>query len=313
MPPPRIAVLAREPHLTASLPGPRQKDIGGFGVGYSGFGFGAWGFASGSTGVAITPYAALQVPTAWACVKRLAEDVGKLPRQIRQLLPNGGTRILRRHPLLSLLRQPNRWQTPSQLWGVMTAWLALRGNAYAVVLRGSAGEPIEIVPLSPDRVSVMLSPQGELYYEVNHPFLGFENRRMHRDNIIHLRGPVSFDGYTGISCIAASQDAFGIAVAAQQHGATLFRQGAQMNGFIKHPKVLSREAKDYLTNALDEKYAGVQNAHRTPVLDEGMDFVKITMTSEDAQLLGTRQFSVIEICRMFGVPPHKGNDVYKTL
>jgi HK97 family phage portal protein len=102
---------------------------------------------------------------------------------------------------------------------------------------------------------------------------------------------------------------FGLGIATQQHGATLFRQGAQLNGFIKHPGKLSNDAKKNLANAFDERHGGVQNAHKTAVLDEGMQFEKVSMTNEDAQFLGSREFSVPEICRMFGVPPHKVHDL----
>jgi HK97 family phage portal protein len=308
MPPPRIAALAREPHLTTSAPPPHQKDAGGYGANYAGFGFGAWGFLPGSTGAAVTPYAALQISTAWGCVKRLAEDIGKLPRVFRQKLPSGGTRIVRDHPLGGLLRNPNKWMTPTQCWGYMTAWLALRGNTFAVVLRGNAGEPIAIIPVSSDRVSVMVSPEGELYYQISHPYFGI-GVRMHRDNVIHVRNLISFDGYTGISPIAAAQDVFGLGIATQQHGAVLFRQGAQLNGFIKHPGKLSNDAKKNMADHFDERHAGVQNAHKTAILDEGMTFEKVTMTNEDAQFLQSRQFSVPEVCRMFGVPPHKVHDL----
>jgi hypothetical protein len=109
MPPARIAALAREPRLTASLPSSEgradrmlRKDTGGFGTNYAGgLGFGAWGFIPGSTGQAITPYGALQLPVAYACVKRIAADIGKLPREIRRKLSNGGTRVIRDHPRLA--------------------------------------------------------------------------------------------------------------------------------------------------------------------------------------------------------------------
>jgi HK97 family phage portal protein len=307
MPPPRIAGWAREPRLTASLP-PVSKDAGGYGANYSGFGFGAWGFLPGSTGLAVTPYAALQVATAWACVKRIAEDNAKLRREVRQKLPNAGTRILRDHPIHKLLSNPNPWMGPTQCWGYMSAWLAQRGNTYAVVERGEAGEPTAIIPVSSDRVSVMVSPAGELYYQISHPYFGVA-KRLHRDNVIHVRGLISFDGYTGIGPIAAAQDVFGLGIATQQHGAVLFRQGASVNGFIKHPGKLSNDAKANLAEGFDQRHTGVQRAHRTGVLDEGMSFEKITMTNEEAQFLASRQFTVPEICRMFGVPPHKVHDL----
>ena len=36
-----------------------------------------------------------------------------------------------------------------------------------------------------------------------------------------------------------------------------------------------------------------------------MTFEKIAITNEDAQFLQTRQFQVLDICRMYRVPPHK--------
>ena len=293
------AIERREPMLNA-------KSIGG-GGGFLGMGYGGWGMMPGSTGIPVSPYSALQVATAWACVKRLAEDNGKLPRQVRRRLSTGGYRVDPQHPLNRLLRKPNDWQTPSQCWNFMAAWLALRGNAYAVVKRGPAGEPMSLVPVVPDQVSVLRSSNGLLYYQVNHPTL--PPGRYHRDNIIHLRGAISVDGFTGISPIAAAQDVFGLGIATQQHGATLFRQGAQLKGYIKHPKTLSPEGKTYLTNEFDRENAGVQKAHRTTVLDEGMDFVSLSMSNDDAQFLQSRQFTVPEVCRMFGVPPHKVHDL----
>jgi phage portal protein BeeE len=43
-----------------------------------------------------------------------------------------------------------------------------------------------------------------------------------------------------------------------------------------------------------------------------MSFEKLTMTNEDSQFLQTRAFQVIEICRLFGVPPHKIYDLSKS-
>jgi HK97 family phage portal protein len=305
MPPPRIRYPS-EPRMPVV---PRVKDSGGFGAATGGFGLGGWGFLPGSTGQAVTPVASLGIATAWACVKRVSEDNAKLPRRIMRRLPNGGAVEDRKHPLNKLLRAPNRWQTPSQCWAYLTCWLLLRGNAYAVVVRGPAGEPISLVPMSPDRVSILMSSNGELYYEVYHPYFGNTTTRMHRDNVMHLRTAISFDGYTGASPLAAAPDVFGLGIATQQHGAVLFRQGAQMNGVIKHPGRLSSEGKDFLRARWNERFGGVQNSHGTAVLDEGMSFEKLSMTNEDSQFLQSREFTVLEVCRMFGVPPHKVFDL----
>ena len=43
-----------------------------------------------------------------------------------------------------------------------------------------------------------------------------------------------------------------------------------------------------------------------------MDFQPITVNPADAQLLETRQFNVIDICRFFGVSPVKAFDLSKS-
>jgi HK97 family phage portal protein len=40
-------------------------------------------------------------------------------------------------------------------------------------------------------------------------------------------------------------------------------------------------------------------------MEGGMEFKPVTVNPRDAQMLETRQFNVLEICRFFGVPPSK--------
>ena len=304
MPPSRI-YNAREPVIRA----PQQAVRKGGSAALASTGPGTfYGYMGGSTGIPVTTYTALGSSPVYACVKRISDDIGKLPVRIHKRLRRGGWQLDTEHPLNKLFRAPNRWQTPSQCWSYFTQSLALHGNAYMPTVRGRGGEPVEIIPLNPNRVSVNMGANGDLFYDCRHPAFGQEAKRLHQDNVLHAKWMCQ-DGFVGISAIAYAQDVFGLALAAQAHGAVLFRQGAQMNGFIKHPGTLSKESKEYLTQSFDTRYAGVQNAHRTAVLEEGMSFEKVTMTSEDAQLLESRQFSVVEICRMFGVPPHKIGDL----
>jgi HK97 family phage portal protein len=59
-------------------------------------------------------------------------------------------------------------------------------------------------------------------------------------------------------------------------------------------------------------YSGASNAHKTMLLEGGMDYTQLSVTPEEAQFLLTRGFSVKEICRFFGVPPHMVADLEKS-
>lgn len=308
MPPLRLGTLAREPTFTkiASVPATVQKDAGGMSVGSQGL-FAGIGFIPSDTGMPVTPFTAQGVATVYACEKRLADDIGKLPWQIRRRLRRGGYRVDLEHPLNKLFRRPNRWQTPSQCWSFFTSALALRGNAYAAIVRDQrTGAPKEIVPVSPDRVSMHVHASGDIFYRMNMPVYG--QMVLHQDNVLHVKGK-SFDGFSGISPLQACPDAVALAMAAQTHGAVLFRQGAQVKGVVIHPGHLGKEGKENVSKSIEENFGGVQNAHKVMVFEEGMKFESIQMTNEDAQFLESRKFSNVEICRLFGVPPHKVFDL----
>lgn len=261
------------------------------------------GYAS-NTGVPVTPFTALQSAAVYGCCKCIAEDIAGLPLQVRRRTPNGGWVIDRQHQLNRLFRRPNRWMSAAQFWNYVLTAYCLRGNSYIVIQRDSTGSAVELIPVTPDRVTVKLSVvDGMPWYLVNARQIGI-GVWVAPEDMIHMKN-MSVDGYLGLSPIACAQDVIGLALAAQQHGAVLFRQGGQIAGVLRHPGRLGKEATENLAESWRDTYAGVQMAHKVAILEEGMQFDKIAITNEDAQFLQTRQFQVLDICRMYRVPPHK--------
>jgi HK97 family phage portal protein len=301
----------REPRLTVpsveKADGAVTSTLGGLGwpqpMLYAALG----GYAS-NTGVAVTPFTALQSAAVYSCVRAISQDIAMLRPFVRRRVSNG-FKIDLDHPLNKLFAKPNRWQTWFEYQGYVMTSLCLRGNAYTVVERDNAGNPVELVPIAPDRVTIMLSEEGELWYRINSRRLGY-GLVVPPDDMMHLKN-ISMDGYMGVSPIAISQDVIGLALATQQHGGILFRQGGQIAGVIKFPHTLSKEASDRIANSWREVHAGVQNSHKVAVLEEGGSFEKIAMTNEDSQFLETRRFQVVDICRIYGVPPHRLGELDK--
>lgn len=266
------------------------------------------GYAS-NTGVPVTPFTALQASAVYACIRMISQDMAMLKPFVRRALVGGGYRRELQHPLMKLFRRPNRWQTGFEFVSYMITSLCLRGNAFVVIERDKDANPIELVPIAPDRCSIMLTEDGELWYRINSRRLGY-GLVVPPDDMIHLKN-ISLDGYVGASPIAIAQDIVGLALATQQHGGVLFRQGGQIGGVISHPGKLSKEASDRVGNSWRETHAGVQNAHKVAILEEGMKFDKIAITNEEAQFLETRRFQVLEIARLYGVPPHRLGELDK--
>ena len=51
------------------------------------------------------------------------------------------------------------------------------------------------------------------------------------------------------------------------------------------------------------QFAGSDRAGKVAVLEAGLKYQQLTINPQDAQMLETRQYSVEQICRIFGVPP----------
>jgi HK97 family phage portal protein len=77
-----------------------------------------------------------------------------------------------------------------------------------------------------------------------------------------------------------------------------------IGGFLIHPGKLSEEAQKNLVQKLMERLAGVANAHRPMVLQEGMKFERASDTAKDSQLLEARKWQTTLIAQRFRVPLH---------
>jgi phage portal protein BeeE len=63
------------------------------------------------------------------------------------------------------------------------------------------------------------------------------------------------------------------------------------------------QAKDLKDN-WEREHRGLRKAYRPGILTGGAKFVKTAVDPDEAQMLGSREFSVEEIARIFRIPPH---------
>ena len=189
------------------------------------------------------------------------------------------------------------------------AHLSLRGNAYARIVAANGNPVAALLPLHPDRVRPL--PErvgGRLAYEYV-PRRGAREVLL-QEEVLHLRGlSLAEDGVIGLSPLDCMREAVGLALAAEAYGARFYRNNARPGIVLKHPGRLSPDAGKRLKESWNSQYAGAENAHKTAVLEEGMDLISVGMTAEQAQFLETRKFQRNEIAAIFGVPPHKIGDL----
>jgi HK97 family phage portal protein len=263
------------------------------------------------SGALVTADTALRVSAVYACVRIIAQSVAVLPLLLYRLNQDDETRTKATdHALFHLLsRAPNPWQTAIEFRMMMQYHLTLRGNAYALILSAPNGDVIALKPLHPDRVRVFRLPGGLLRYEVRDPVTGATQSFL-QDEIMHLRG-ISSDGILGLSPIAIAREGIGGAIATQDYANRLFQNDARPGGVLTVPGKLSDAAAKRLKEDWQQKFSG-QNSHKTAILEKGSTWNATAMTPEDAQFILTRNFQTLDICRIFGVPPHMVGELDRT-
>jgi len=175
--------------------------------------------------------------------------------------------------------------------------LLLYGNAYALVVR-SGGRPVALWPLHPTRVHLD-DQDGVFTYKVSSPG-GVE--QYPPEDIVHV--PIlAPDGVRGQSPVTLAREAIGAALAAEEHAALYFANGAQPSGVLVHPGQLSPEAAQRLRESWRAAHGG-RNRGGTAVLEGGMEYKPISNTAKDAQLIEARQFAMRLLAAAMRIPPH---------
>lgn len=251
-------------------------------------------------GVAVNPKSAEGISAVYAAVSAISESVASLPLDIYRRTDDGREKA-RLHPLFKLLHaEPNAQQTALEFREMLQRHVLLRGNAYAEIKWNAAGRIESLKALHPDSVSVLITPDDKLVYDVTDRH--GKQRRLVASEVLHLRYH-SDDGLMGRTPIEVCRDTVGLALAERTHGERMFAQGTKLSGIIQtQPATTSEQAKK-IKASWDEGHSGVSSHGKTAVLPSGAEFKTVSMTLEDAEWIEARRMSVEEVARLFRVPP----------
>lgn len=251
-----------------------------------------------TAGVRVDSDTALKNATVWACIRYLSSTVAQLPWRVYKDKAHAIT-----HPVDFLLRvRPNREMSPFSFRETMVGWAVRRGNAVAEIQRDARGLPVALWPLHPDRVTFERDDEtGELLYGVTND-LGAKVH-LRGEDVYHIRG--FGEGPVGLDVVSYAAESIGWAQATEIFGAAYFGNGATPSALLYVKGQLSPAGKEEIEGELDRKFGGSKKSNKTMVMHGDMHYEKLSDDPEHAQFIETRQHQVEEICRWFGVPPHK--------
>ena len=249
-----------------------------------------------------SPDAAMQVSTVYACVSLLARVISSLPLMVYETMPDGRRKLARDSRLWMVLHsRPNDVMTPRDFWSTMIMHWAMRGNAYAQIIRDSSGDLISLWPLSPDQTEVFVDKNGQVAYKYQKDgqtyILGL-------DDVFHIKD--IGNGLIGLSKLSFMSSSVKEATDTQKFATANAENYGKPSGILTVDHILKKDKngvneRDRIRQSLYDFRTG--GSSKIVVLEADMKFNAVTLTPEESQLIENRRFSVEEICRWFGVPP----------
>ena len=262
------------------------------------------------SGEPVSTSTSLGMSTVYACNKIISESVGFLPFQMmRQTGKSKGEAV--NHPMYAALRYaPSVEGTSQDFTQLLTSHCVMSGNSYArIVRRSGTGTAIELYPLAPECVIPDREKSGQkrLVYvvsEANQPDKTYTGDKP--QDVFHMRG-LGWDGIRGYSVIQMARQSIGTAIAQERNVANFYANGGRIPYLLKHPSHFKDDQDfDHFRADWEETYS---QPHKVPILEDGLGYEQIGLSAADAQLIESRQFTIPEICRWFGVSPHLVGDL----
>ncbi|WP_371767502.1 phage portal protein [Massilia sp.] len=239
---------------------------------------------------------ALQISTVWACIDRRASTIASLPFFAYQQV-SGEKQLARSSRLYAVLHDsPNSRMTPFEFWRAMMMYHDLRGNAYARIDRDAQGEPVAMWPMPADQVEAIVLPDGSMVYKYT---IGNDIAILADTNVLHLKN--LGNGTVGLAKLEFMRATTDEATKAQATAAKTFGSGGKPTGVLMVDKVLDVAQRKAVQERFAEMASG--STSRLYVLEANMKYEQISMSPEQQQLLETRNYGVVELCRWYDVPP----------
>jgi HK97 family phage portal protein len=269
----------------------------------------AWLSAGNYSGVAVSESSAVGLSGIYRALSLLSGTLGMLP--LKTYTDTKGADV--RKEVASVFDNPGGedGMTPFEWKRQIVVYLKLHGNIYLYKQFNAAGGLVALIPLHPLGVQALdatteqvrdgKTPKGGLWFKVQ--LEGGESVTYDAEEILHIPG-MSLDGKRGMSLVDVARNSLGMSIAGERSAAKMYSDGPLLAGVVSPADDTDDFDSKEIKRQLNANISGWENASSIAVINRRLNFTPWSMTAGDAQFLESRQFSIEEVARWTGVPPH---------
>lgn len=241
-------------------------------------------------------YSAMNLSAVYRAVELISNSIATLPVKIL-VSDESGKNEADKHPLNYVFSDRNTDNIISKftLFKLLVQSVLLRGNGFALIERN--GDRVRSLRyLEPNDVIINYDKvRNSLYYDV--PLI---KKHVDPKDMLHFV-MFSYDGIKGLSVLQNAARSLSIAHSSENAAKGFFDNGMMINGILKVQGPVNQKQREDLRAAWNETYTA--NGSGIAILQGNMDYQTIQLSAKESQMLESRQFSVTDIARFFGISP----------
>ena len=256
--------------------------------------------------VVTTKELAMKIAAVYRCVDIVSKGVAQLPLVVKRkeddyfVIDNNDVFGL---TYLLQMRPNERLSAYEFKRSIMIQLLIGKGNAYVYPQWGADGYASMIL-LSPGSCTYDVYSNTYIVSDpINKIYGTFD-----ADEIIHFKNLSLDGGYTGVSTLTYAARTLAISANADSANVESFKTRGTLTGFVSGKNatigfgaIQDTQLSD-VANNIEKQLASGKKIFNLP---GEMSFNQISLSPSDIQLLETKTFNVLDICRFFGVHPDK--------
>ena len=201
-----------------------------------------------------------------------------------------------------VLYDPNEQQGQSDFVELLTVYLMVTGNAYAMRERNASGRIVSLRLLRPDRVQVKIGRDGRVaYYEYTIEGVRYD---LLADDVAHIKLPNPYDDVYGLSPLQVASKYVNLDTATVTFLRSYFANAGVPAGILKvNRRLNSQDEADSARAKWRSSFSGNKGWHGLAVLDEDASYQQVAPNLKEMDTSTMTRVTETRICAVFGVPP----------
>jgi HK97 family phage portal protein len=263
-----------------------------------------------------TPKDKLSEATYFACMKILAESIGKLPLKMYRTTDKGIEKSDKSDLYQVFKLRPNPYMTSTVFWSTVEMNRNHHGNAF--VWQRFDGPKLKDLWIMPSEdVSIIIDDAGILATK-DKMWYKYQDKQSKKtyvfgnEEVLHFKTSITFNGITGMAVKDILKSTVEGSLESQKFMNNLYKTGLTGKAVLEYTGDLDKDAKDRLVKGFEDFANGSKNAGKIIPVPLGMKLVPLDIKLTDSQFFELKKYTALQIAAAFGIKPNQINDYEKS-